>query len=146
MLSLYEFLNERGYEVSEYREEDIIFTGVCEMFDLNGFTFTFHDKILNIGKAFVDYRGEQSPIVGEQFEIMVDMMQKYHKIGRIAGSKKPLTLILDWCVIMETDNDLHRAQLIYEQLAEVFDIWEGTVYDVIYNEANFEKLYMEMEE
>ena len=146
MLDLYEFLNERGYEVSEYEEEDIIFTGNCEMFDLNGFTFTFHDKVLNIGKAFVDYRGEQSPIVGEQFEIMIDMMQRYHKIGRITGSKKPLTLILDWCVIMETDNDLHRAQLVYEQLAEVYDLWEQTVFDVVYNGAEFEELFMEMEQ
>ena len=146
MLSLYEYLNERGYEVCEYEEEEVILTGFCEMFNLNGFTFTFHDKILNIGRSFVDYRGKQSPMVGEQFEILVDMMQKYHKIGRIVGSKKPLTLILDWCVIMETDNDLHRAQLIYEQLAEVYDLWEQTVYDVIYNEANFEELYMEMEE
>tara|TARA_R110000824_G_scaffold85851_2_gene212939 strand:- start:441 stop:881 length:441 start_codon:yes stop_codon:yes gene_type:complete len=146
MLDLYEFLNERGYEVREYREENIIFTGVCERFDLNGFTFTFHDKILNIGRSFVDYRGKDSPIVGEEFETMVDMMQKYHKIGRIVGTKKPLSIILDWCVIMETDNDLHRAQLIYEQLAEVYDLWQQLVFDVIHNGADFEELYMEMEE
>jgi len=146
MLDLYEFLNERGYEVRGYIKEDIIFTGECEMFDLDGFTFTFHDRVLNICKSFVDYRGKDSPRVTNQFEIMVNMMEKYHKIGRIVGAKRPLYLILDWSVVMETDNDLHMAQLIYEKLAEVYDIWEQTVFDVIYNEADFEELYMEMEE
>ena len=144
---IYNYLEDEGFNPDNYEVvKDTLSNREYEAFNLNDFNFNYEDRILHITTCFCEYFGKESPEINKkEFYQMVRMMSSYHKIGRITSNHQQLHITLDWTIYILDENDLKKVLLLLLQLVEVKETWSQTVFDVIFNNASFEDLYMEME-
>jgi len=144
---IYNYLEDEGFSPDNYRVvKDALSSIEYESFKLNDFNINYEDRILHITTCFCEFFGKESPEVNKkEFYKMTSMMASHHKIGRITFNHQPLHITLDWSIYILNKNDFKKVMLLFLHLIEVKETWSQTVFDVIFNNASFEDLYMEME-
>ena len=143
---LYDYFKEQGYEAHGFHKKIDLSDREYFTFKVGNFTFMWEDNVLSLQTCYCEYFGKPSPKINEdEFNQLTSMMASYHKIGRFTFSNQPLHIILDWSIYLIDEHGFSRARMLYLQLEEVRVKWEQIIFDVIYNGASFEKLFMEME-
>jgi len=143
---LYDYFKEQGYEAHGFHKKIDLSDREYFTFKVGNFTFMWEDNVLSLQTCYCEYFGKPSPKINEdEFNQLTSMMASYHKIGRFTFSNQPLHIILDWSMYLIDEHGFLRAKMLYLQLEEVRVKWEQIIFDVIYNGASFEKLFMEME-
>jgi len=143
---LYDYFKEQGYEAHGFHKKIDLSDREYFTFKVGNFTFMWEDNVLSLQTCYCEYFGKPSPKINEdEFNQLTSMMASYHKIGRFTFSNQPLHIILDWSMYLIDEHGFLRAKMLYLQLEEVRVKWEQIIFDVIYNGASFERLFMEME-
>tara|TARA_Y100000310_G_scaffold110632_1_gene109050 strand:- start:894 stop:1349 length:456 start_codon:yes stop_codon:yes gene_type:complete len=145
---LYDYMEEQGFDPYGFEtKEEFLTERINYIFKVGNFIFIYEDDILLVQTCYCQYFGKPSPEINEdEFNQLTSMMASYHKIGRFTFNTQPLYIRLDWSMYLIDEHDFSRAKILYVQLEDVREKWAQIIFDVIYNDASFEELYMEMKE
>jgi hypothetical protein len=143
---LYDYMEEQGFDPFNFETKEDFDGRVYYTFKIGNFIFWWEDKVLSIQSCYYQYFGKPSPEINEdEFNQLTSIMASHHKIGRFTFDTQPLHLNLDWSMYLIDEHDFSRAKILYLQLENVREKWAKIIFDVTYNDASFEELFMEME-